>query len=371
GFDGLWLSLAIGVVAAVVVAVWAGPICAVFGASPEAVGHATSYLRISAAGIPAMLAVLAVTGVLRGLQDTRTPLVVSVLAFSTNVALNLAFVYGLGLGIVGSAWGTVLAQTGMALALVTVVTRHARRLGARLAPHPVRVLRAARDGVPLMLRTIALRATLLTATWVAARQGDIPLAAYQVSMTVWTFLVFALDALAIAGQALTGRSLGAGDVAGTRAMTTLMIRWGIGAGVGFGLAVAALAGVLPAIFTSDPATRAAIGAALLAVAAAQPLSGWVFVLDGVLIGAGDNRFLAWAQSVAFAAYAPVAWATYVLSDRLATPGARVQLLWWGVAVWMLVRGVLLQRRASGTAWLRTGAVSTSVTRGELDPSRGS
>ena len=158
-----------------------------------------------------MLVILAVTGVLRGLQDTTTPLVASVVGFGANIVLNVVFVYGLHWGIAGSAWGTVIAQTGMGLALVTVLLVKARARHARLRPHPARVLAAGRTGIPLLVRTLALRATLLVTTWVAASLGDVTLAAHQVAMTVWSFLAFALDALAIAAQAITGRALGAGD----------------------------------------------------------------------------------------------------------------------------------------------------------------
>jgi len=126
GLDGFWLALALGALTAAVVAVWAGPISAVFGASPAVLEQATTYLRISALGIPAMLVILAVTGVLRGLQDTTTPLVASVAGFGANIVLNVVLVYGLHWGIAGSAWGTVLAQTGMALALVSVLLVKAR-----------------------------------------------------------------------------------------------------------------------------------------------------------------------------------------------------------------------------------------------------
>ena len=230
GIDGAWLAVGLGAVTSVGVAVAAEPLCRLFGASPDAIGYAATYLRISALGIPAMLVALAATGVLRGLQDTRTPLVASVAGFSSNVVLNLLFVYGFGWGIAGSAWGTVIAQTGMAAALVTVMVSHARRAGAGLHPHPARVLRAALTGIPLLVRTLALRAVLVLTTWVAAGLGDVPLASHQVAATVWSFLAFALDALAIAAQALTGKALGAGDVAGARAATTTMIRWGIWGG---------------------------------------------------------------------------------------------------------------------------------------------
>src|SRR5665213_1780426 len=167
------------------------------GVASAALITAANIFVFLAYGTPAMLVVLAVTGVLRGLQDTRTPLVASVVGFSSNIALNLLLVYGLHIGIAGSALGTVLAQCGMAAALVFVVTRRARQFVASLRPHPARVLRAGLDGIPLLVRTLALRTVLLVTAWVAAGLGDVPLAAYQVAATIWTFLAFSLDALAL------------------------------------------------------------------------------------------------------------------------------------------------------------------------------
>jgi putative MATE family efflux protein len=362
GLDGVWLALLLGLLTGVALLLSADRVAAAFGASPAASGAATTYLRISALGLPGMLVTMAATGVLRGLQDTRTPLVVAVVGFTANIGLNVLLVLGLGRGIAGSATGTVLAQTGMAAALVTAVVRGVRRTAAPsrdvgddgnlpavpLRPHPWRVLAAARLGLPLLVRTLALRGVLLLTTWAAAAGGDVPLAAYQVSATVWTFLTFALDALAIAAQALTGRALGAGDAAGARALTSLMVRWGVLAGVVLGLVVLVTAPVVPAAFTADPAVRAALTGALVVVAVQQPLSGLVFVLDGVLIGAGDGRWLAGAQVLLLVAYLPVA-----LLVR--GTGASATLLWCGFAVFMALRGLALSWRARGDAWAVVGA----------------
>ena len=362
GVDGMWLAVAIGIVTGAAVAAYASPLCALFGASPAALAQAVTYLRVSAIGIPAMLVALAVTGVLRGLQDTRTPLVASAVGFSANIALNLLFVYGLDQGIAGSALGTVLAQCGMATALVVVVVRRARRLGAGLHPHPSRVLKAALDGVPLLVRTLALRLVLLVTTWVAAGLGDVPLAAYQVSATVWTFLAFALDALAIAGQAMTGKALGAGDVAGARSATRTMLWWGVIGGGVLGTLLLATHSVIPALFTSDPAVQSALAAALIVVALSQPIAGFVFVLDGVLIGAGDGRWLAGAQVGLLLLYLPLILTVRGAEDSLlggpdlvAAQGHALTVLWLTFIVFMTMRGVALGWRARGDAWVVTGA----------------
>ncbi|MDV3220540.1 MATE family efflux transporter [Intrasporangium sp.] len=354
GVDGLWLAAGLGLVTAALVAVLAEPICAAFGASEAVLAQATTYLRISAAGLPGMLGILAVTGVLRGLQDTRTPLVASVIGFTANIGLNVLLVYGFGWGIAGSAWGTVIAQTGMAVGLVTVLLRKARARQASLHPHPGRILAAARTGVPLLIRTLALRATLLLTTWVAASLGDVPLAAHQVALTVWSFLAFALDALAIAAQAIVGRSLGAGDREGVRVAVRTMTQWGIWGGLAIGLAVVALHGILPPLFSPDEPVRAALGAALVVVGLGQAVAGYVFVLDGVLIGAGDGRWLAWGQVVTLIAYLPL-----VLAVRARGPSDSAALdlvvLWLAFTLWMVIRGAVLGWRARQDAWMVTGA----------------
>ena len=354
GVDGFWLALVLGSVTAVVVAVFAEPISAAFGASPAVVDQATTYLRVSAFGLPGMLVILAVTGVLRGLQDTVTPLVASVAGFGLNIALNVLFVYGLHWGIAGSAWGTVIAQTGMAVALVTVLVVKARARRASLRPHPARVLTAARTGVPLLVRTLALRAVLLLTTWVAASLGDVTLAAHQVALTIWSFLAFALDALAIAAQAIVGRALGAGDRTGVRASMATMTRWGVWGGVGMGAVVMALHGVIPPLFTPDPAVQEALSAALLVVGIGQAVSGYVFVLDGVLIGAGDGVWLAWGMVVTLVAYLPI-----LLLVRSAGPSGSashdVTALWLAFTGFMVIRAVVLGWRARHDDWMVIGA----------------
>lgn len=354
GWSGIWLALLIGLAAGMVTGGLARPLVTAVGGSPEVIDEASTYLQISALGLPAMLLVLAATGVLRGHLDTRTPLAVATVGFTANAVLNVVLVLGLDLGIAGAAWGTVIAQTGMAVALIAVVARHGRRVGASMALRPAAVLGSAADGVPLLVRTLALRVVLLLTVATAAGFGDVPLAAHQVTATIWSTLVFALDAIAIAAQALTGRALGAGDREGVRAMTRLMMRWGLWSGVAVGALVAALHRVLPPLFTQDPDARAAIAAALLAVAVVQPVSGLVFVADGVLIGAGDGRWLAVASVVVMLAYLPMLRLAGELGAGRSAPVALV-VLWLAFGGFMLVRWLSLWWRLRGDGWIVTGA----------------
>ncbi|GAA4052926.1 MATE family efflux transporter [Nonomuraea soli] len=344
GVDGMWLALGIGV--ALIVLGWplAPSVVELFGAAPEQTEMAVTYLRISLLGTPGMLLVLAGTGVLRGLQDTMTPLVVAVASFVLNAVLNAWFVLGMDWGIAGSAWGTVIAQTAGAVVYLVTVARSAARLGIPLGPDLSGIRRAGTAGIALLIRTVCLRVVLLVATAVATRMGSAELAAFALASQIWTLMAFALDAIAIAGQALTGRALGAGDIAETRAATRRMVQWGLWSGVVLGLLVIAARPVIPGLFAADPQVTAELLAVLWPVALLQPICGIVFVLDGVLIGAGDQRYLAWAGI----------WNTLVfLPAALFAPD--LVLLWCALGVWMVARLVALGTRAYGSAWLVTGA----------------
>jgi putative MATE family efflux protein len=355
GIDGLWLALALGAVLALV-GWWATPwLIGAFGASEQVSAEASAYLTISMAGLPAMLIVFAATGLLRGLQDTRTPLWVAGLGFGANIVLNYVFIYVLGLGLAGSATGTVIAQWGMVLVYLVVVARHAARVGANPRPHRAGLLSGAASGGWLFLRTASLRAALLLATWSATALGPDELAAYQVAISLYFTLGFALDALAIAAQALIGRGLGAGEVAVVRAVLKRCLQWGVVAGAVLGAAIVASAWVLPGVFTSSAEVAALLPPALVVLGLSAPLAGLVFVLDGVLIGAGDARYLAWTGLVNLAAYVPLALGVVWWSGTV-EPSVALALVTAAFAIgYLAARAVTLSLRARGARWMVTGA----------------
>ncbi|MEH3034615.1 MAG: MATE family efflux transporter [Aeromicrobium erythreum] len=345
---GLWLALGVGVALGAATSLAAPLLAAGLTDSAASAGHARDYLLVSGAAVPAMLLVLAATGALRGTLDLRTPLVVTVGANVLNVGLNLWFVHGLDLGVAGSAAGTALAQWAAAVALVGVVLGRARRAGTRLGPAFAPVLEAGRTGVPLLVRTATLRAALLLATAVAATLGDVSLAGHQILTAVVSLLAFALDAVAIAGQTLTGRALGAADPDLARRLTRRMIGWGVGTGLLGGLGLLAVSPWLAGWFVDDPRVADVLAPALLVVAVVQPVSGVVFVLDGVLIGAGDGTYLAWAGLVTLAVYAPLALIVGAL-------GAGLGWLWLAYGGFQLARLVTLWLRQRGDHWMVLGA----------------
>ena len=354
GVEGLALGLGLGVVIGVLTWLLAEPAVVALGASPEVTPYAVTYLHVIAFGFPAALVAMAGVGVLRGLQDTRTTLLVTLLAVTVNLGLAAFLVLGLHLGIGGSAAATAVAELVQASAYVAVLVRVARHHGVPLRPSGVGMLGAARTGGPLFARTVVLRSVFLLASAVAARLGDVDLAAYHVSFQVWMLLALAADALAIAGMALLGRYLGSGDPVGARAVTARLVRLGAVMGVALGLLVLACVPWLPSVFSHDTVVRGLIASSLVIVAIMQPLAGPVFVLDGVLIGAGDGRWLAGAGLVMLVAFVPAAY--LVLARDLGVVG-----LWWALTWFMVVRGLLLAWRSRGDAWLRTSGGSVDAT----------
>lgn len=352
GVDGLWLAAGLGVFLAAALWIAAPWAVAAMGGHDAVAHHAVVYLRWSAPGLPGMLVVLASTGVLRGLQDTRTPLYVAAGGAVLNAVLNVALVYGAGLGIAGSGLGTATAQLTMAAVLGVVVVRGARRAGASLRPATGGIWANARAGTPLFVRTLSLRLAILVTVFVATALGDVTLAGYQVVASVWGLAAFALDALAIAAQALVGHGLGAGDVPRVRVVLRRTLQWGVAAGALLGVVMAAGGWWFALLFTADPDVRTAVALGMAVCGLLLPMAGWVFVLDGVLIGAGDGRYLAWAGMLTVVVYAPVA-----LAVRAWAPDGAVGLAWLWLAfagVFMAARALTTGLRARGTRWMVTG-----------------
>ena len=353
GRDGVWLALLLGALLAVAGFLAADPLIGLLGAEGEVHRFAVDYLRWSMPGLVAMLLIFAGTGLLRGLQDTRTPLVVATAGFALNIVLNLWLVYGLDWSVTGSAAGTSVAQWAMAAVYLVMVKRNAGIHGVSLLPSWSGMRSMTRVGSWLMLRTLSLRIAILATVLVVTAQGAANLAAHQLAMTIFSFLAFALDALAIAAQALIGKELGASNPGRARLLTETMTRWGLGFGVVTGAMLAVAAPWAGALFTSDPEVQSVLAIALWVLAAGQPIAGYVFVLDGVLIGAGDARYLALAGVVNLAVYVPL---LIAVSLSHAVGAAGLAWVWAAFALaYMAARAVTLGLRARSDRWMVLGS----------------
>jgi putative MATE family efflux protein len=323
---------AVAAVAMVVVAPW---VAALLGARQDVLSGSVGYLRASAAGIPFLYVSYAGNGHLVGLADARTPLRIAVTANALNVTLEVLLVYGVHLGLAGSAWGTVAAQVAAA-ALYGVASRRARLRPGR--PGRAEIAALLRAGHRLSVRTIALGVVPLTATAIAARLGPVALGGQQIAMRVWLLLALLLDALAVPAQVYVSSSLGAADDDAARRVGRRTLRLGLVAGIGLGVVTAGLAFWVPALFTSDTAVRHAAAVALLVAAVTQPVAALAFVLDGLILGLSDYVAMRRAMILAVAAYIPVA-ALVLRFPRLGLPG-----VWAALGLWLAARAALLGRR---------------------------
>jgi putative MATE family efflux protein len=341
--QALWLALGTGVVIGGLLALLATPVAAGLNGANAHVGQLTArYVALASIGLPGMLVALAGEGYLRGISDLRTPLRILVVCNAANVVLELVLVYGLQLGLDGSALGTVIAQLAMGALF-------ARRMLAAPADHRRpqldRIRPLLRMGAQITARSAALLSAFLLASALAARIGTASLAAHQIAFQLYIFIALVLDAIAIAGQILVARMLGSGDGAGAREAALRMIGWATLAGFLFGAILLAGTDIIPRAFSSDPVVWARAASAWPLFAAMQPVAAVVFALDGILIGAGDTRYLAWAMVVSLILFVPAALAASSLAG-----------LWVALDVLMLARLVTLAVRFARGRWMVLGSV---------------
>jgi putative MATE family efflux protein len=335
---------ALGVVVALIVAFAGPPIAQLLGGSGAIQHNATTYLHISAVGMPFLLLTFAGTGHLQGHEDTKTPLRIVLLANLVNVILEVVLVYGADTGVAGSAWGTVVAQ--LVAAGCFLVAGRRRMPTAPHRPHPAEVFTLLRDGFALVVRTVALGSALVLATAVAAQIGSATLAGHQIALQMWLLLALTLDALAVPAQVYVGGALGRVDIDEAVRIGSRCLRLGLVVSVAVGLATMALSPALPFIFTGDAAVRHEATRALIICGALQPFAALAFVYDGLLLGAGDYATLRRAMLLALLAFAPLAIAT------LADHALGIVGIWLALTCWLAARTVLLGRQWSSRRWAR-------------------
>lgn len=351
--QSLWIAAGVGVFLGAVCWVFATPLLQILQAEPDVVSFGRRYLRISVFGFPAMLIMLAAVGYLRGLKDTTRPLIVAVVTALGNLVLELILVFGLDLGIGASALSTVIFQWVGASAYLWWVLRDTRQFDLSWAPDPQTLRRLGRDGVDLFWRTTALRASFLGAAAFAASIGTEALAGHEVTMAIFYILALALDAVAIAAQAMVGTLLGAGDAPRALIVGRRLAGWGLVLGVGAAAVIGITARRLPHLFTNDVEVIGIAADLLLILALALPVAGLTFALDGILIGAGDLRYLSRAMMVSAASFA-------VMLVVVAISNGGIVAMWVALSCFIGVRAATLIWRMRGTAWIESGSSQTAI-----------
>ncbi|MSQ28013.1 MAG: MATE family efflux transporter [Dehalococcoidia bacterium] len=344
----LWLSSGLGLIFVVLGSMFGRPLLDLLSGGSEVAGIAHLYLGIAVFGVPFSLIAIAAQGYLRGVKDLKTPLIYLAGGNTLNVMLEIAFVYGFEWGLPGSAAATVLAQAAMGAGFIAKLVREAGGLRPPAWGAMRPLLRASSQ---LFVRTSALYGSFVVVGSTLAHIGAASLAAHQVLFQLWIFLALVLDAVAIAGQVLVSRKLGAGEGAAAVASARRMIGWSGASGAVFAAVLLALGGLLPRIFTGDAAVLERVAAAWPIFALMQPFNGAVFALDGILIGAGDSRYLMWSMLASAGVTVPLVLLSYA-------GGWGITGVWLAVGALILVRLLTIGLRFRSGRWVNAVAVPT-------------
>lgn len=296
GMDGIWIALTIGVIISIAVTLFAQPLCYALGARGTVLHEATVYTLSTIPGLPAILLVYAANGIFRGLQKVQITLFAAVSGALINTILDILLVFGMNLNILGSGIATLIAQWYMGLVLTIPVIRWAIREGARMRPSVHHMLRTAGSGIPLFIRTLALRACIVATVMSAARLGTNTLAAYQAANSCWNFVMNILDAIGIAAQTIVATSLGGGLTKQAGIITRICAQVGAMSSIPIGALLTITGWLFASAFSAEADIQLLIAIGLSIIGIFLPLAGWMWALDGVLIGAGDHHYLARACS---------------------------------------------------------------------------
>jgi putative MATE family efflux protein len=348
GVQATWLAIGLGTLIVVAIEAAAVPLLGVLADGGEIAERALPWLRIAILGAPAILISLAGNGWMRGVQDTARPLRYVVAGFALSAVLCPTLVYGWfgapRLELAGSAVANLVGQTlaGALFCRALLVERVPLRIDFAVLRTQVVM------GRDLLVRTLAFQACFVSAAAVAARFGAAALAAHQVVLQLWSFLALVLDSLAIAAQSLVGAALGAGELGHAKAVASRVTIFStVAAGLLAG-AFAVGASVLPTLFTDDRSVLDAIGVPWWFLVAQLPIAGIVFALDGVLLGAGDAKFMRNATlASALLGFLPLIWLSLVFGWGLLG-------IWSGLTTFMVLRLVFVGWRAFSGRWLVGG-----------------
>ncbi|WP_073995881.1 MATE family efflux transporter [Arcanobacterium urinimassiliense] len=350
GLDGMWLGAGLGIILGLLFYIFAAPLLQLFGPEAAVLAEAVSYARASAFGLPGMLLVLAATGTLRGFADTKTPLLATVCGGLLNIPLNITLIYGVGLGVAGAGFGTAISQNLMGAFLSWRIARRASSYGVSLLPSGAGVLKSLHSALPLIIRTLSLRAAILLQIAAAAALGTIPLACNQIVMTMWNFASYGLDSLATAAQILVGQSLGSRNPRRVHLLLNKCLHISGRVGAGLLVVFAGISYLIPRLMSTDPAVHQLSTHTLLITAAALPLAAFSYVLDGILIGAGDSGKLAKYMVFALLTFAPIA--LFFCTSGSSWGNKGMYGLWVGYAfVFMAARALPMLIRVQKDAWM--------------------
>lgn len=334
--QALWVAVVSGLLAMALLFRYAVPIVTFFGANPAIVPSATSYLRARIIAAPFFLSSMVANGAFRGFQDTRTPLLVGIIANFINITLYPTLIFGFGMGITGAGIATAVGQVVAGLSLFALLVRTARLRLADLCrvPSPKEIFPLLQTGCVLSVRTLSIFTTISYATATAAKLGTVEVAAFEIGRQVFALFARLLDAISVAAQSLVALALGQGNYARARHICNRILQLGVALGTVFVILLMAGINNVPGIFTSDVAVRAMVKRTFPLMAIIQPVNGLVFVFDGIYTA--GRRFSLLSAAIFFSALCSLITLYFVRTSSLG-----LCAVWMGLNLMMVLRATLL------------------------------
>ena len=293
------------------------------------------YFNICIWGAPAVLGLYSISGWFIGMQNSRYPMYVAITQNIVNILASLLFVYGYGMKIEGVAFGTLIAQyAGFIMACLlwkhqygTLLPHlHLKALTNRQAMS--NFFQINRD---IFFRTLCLITVTTYFTSAGAKQGDIILAVNTLLMQLFTVYSYFMDGFAYAGEALTGKYIGAEQHDGLRKMIKRLFQWGIGIALAFTLIYAFSGEIFLQLLTNDQSVILA-SKEYFFWAILIPIAGYsAFLMDGIFIGATRTRYMLWGMLAASFAF-------FMIYLGLKEMGNHA--LWGAFIIYLSIRGIV-------------------------------
>ena len=304
--------------------------------SAEVEQYAVTYFRICIWGAPAVLAQYSFTGWFIGMQNSRYPMYIAIVMNVINIVCSSCFVFLFKMKVEGVALGTVVAQySGVMMALGFWYYNYKELRGRITFKGSLQLIAMRRFFAvnrDIFLRTLCLIGVTTFFTSTGARQGDVILAVNTLLMQLFTLFSYIMDGFAYAGEALSGRYVGACNLVQLKRAVKALFCWGVGLSLVFTLLYGIGGENFLGLLTSDTVVIETAGRYFYWVLAI-PLAGFAaFLWDGILIGATATRFMLWAMLVASGSFFVI---YYCFSGA-----TNNHTLWLAFLVYLALRGIM-------------------------------
>ncbi|MCK5824572.1 MAG: MATE family efflux transporter [Ichthyobacteriaceae bacterium] len=333
----IFMNLILSLIVYYVTSIFAVEIFKYYNADGLVLNYAVSYFKIRAFGFPFTLITFSIFGALQGLQNTKYAMYISIIGGLVNISLDLLLVFGYksipAMGIEGAAYASLVAQflmMIMSIWVLTTKTQFSLKIGKQIHPELGTLLKMSLN---LFLRTVALNYAIYLANKYATGYGAEYIAAQTIAMNIWLFSSFFIDGYANAGNAISGKLLGAKDYKKLWKLGVDLSKYAILISIILGGVYAIGYTFIGKLFTSNTEVLNVFYSVFWMVIIMQPINAIAFTFDGIFKGLGEAKYLRnLLLTATFIGFAP----TIFIADFYEL---KLHGIWIAFTVWMIIRSL--------------------------------